>query len=420
MKMLTRILLVAMLLFAACNTGFAAEKPKTNVGMEAAQTLSTITGVAISPLLGVSAVGAYQWFQTPKEQKANLHWYAQPYFWLPALLLVAFVAAKDIFGTAAPTALKKPFDVAEALENKVSGMVAAGTFVPFMVTIFPKAAEQTSAALSQAGFAAISMGDIGNYLMVPFAIAIFLVVWLASHAINILILISPFTTVDAALKSLRVSVLGLVTVTAWVNPWLGALFSALVVLFAWMIAGWAFRLLVLGSVFSWDFFTLRRHRFMPTVNGNWMFAARAVGEMPIRSYGKLLTEPTGKRTFEYRPWLFLPKKSLELPAGEYAVGRGLLYPEIMRVEYDTSSKPTGRSFVGANDTLTEFVEELELKDSRTMFVLPPRYKGHEADIAKACSITDVRDVGIRKGLKSFGRALRSLFGVGQRPLAASA
>jgi hypothetical protein len=151
-----------------------------------------------------------------------------------------------------------------------------------------------------------------------------------------------------------------------------------------------------------------------------MFAARAIAEMPIRSYGKLFTDPTGKRTFEYRPWLLLPKKTLELPAGEYAVGRGLLYPEIMRVEYDTSSKPTGRSFVGANDTLTEFVEEVELKDSKTMFVLPPRYRGHEADIAKACNVTDVRDVGIRKGIQSIGRAMKSLFGIGQKQLPAPA
>lgn len=393
MKTLARILIIAAVLFACGNTSFAAEKAKTNPGLEAAQTLSTITGVAISPLLGVGAVGAYDWFRTPSDRRANLHWYAQPYFWLPALLLVAFVAAKDVLGTAAPTALKKPFDVAEALENKVSGMVAAGTFVPFMVTIFPKAAEQTSAALSQAGFAAITLGDIGNWLMVPFAIAIFLIVWLASHAINILILISPFTTVDAALKSLRMSVLGLVTITAWINPWVGALFSALVVFFAWMISGWAFRLLVLGTAFSWDFFTLRRHRFMPFANGNWMFASRTIGDMPIRSYGKLFCDTSGKRTFDYRPWLVLPKQTLELPPGDYSVGQGLFYPEVMRVDGE---------------------------DTKTVFILPPRYKGHEADLAKACTITDIRDVGLRKGLKSVGRAMKSLFGIGQKELPAPA
>jgi hypothetical protein len=387
MKTLPCLLLILALLLGA-TTSHAAEKAQANIGTEAAKTLSTITGVAISPLLGVGAVGAYDWWTTPEEKRANLHWYAQPYFWIPALLLVALVAAKDIFGTAAPTALKKPFDVAEALENKVSGMVAAGTFIPFMVTIFPKSVDQTSAALSQAGFAAISLGDVGNWLLVPFAIAIFLVVWLASHAINILILISPFTTVDAALKSMRMSVLGLVTVTAWINPWIGALFSALVVLFAWMISGWAFRLLVLGSVFSWDFFTFRRHRFLPVANGNWIFAAREMGEMPIRTYGRLFSDMSGKRTFQFRPWLVMPKQTMELPPGDYAVGEGLFYPEVMRVEGE---------------------------EEKTMFICPPRYKGHEADLAKACTIADIRDVGLRKGIKSIGRALKSLFGLGQQP-----
>ena len=361
----------------------AVEKKSSTPGIEAAKTLSTVTGVAISPLMGVGAVGAHEWYQARQAGKAPEHWYAQVYFWLPALLLVGLVAAKDVLGTAAPTALKKPFDIAETVENKVSGMVAAGTFVPFMVTIFPTATDQTATALQQAGFAAISSGQVANWLMVPFAIALFLIVWLASHAINILILISPFTSVDAALKSLRLSVLGMVTLTAWINPWIGALFSLAVVVVAWLIAGWAFRLMVLGQVYVWDFFTLRRHRFQPAANGNWMFAARAINKTPIRTYGRLITDANGKHTFQYRPWLVLPKCTIELPPGNYAVGRGLFYPELMRVEGD---------------------------GTQTVFILPPRYKGHEAELAKACNTPEVRDVGILKGFKAIGSALRSLFG----------
>lgn len=387
MKKIARLLLVVTILCFIGNSAFAVEKAtekkSSTPGVEAAKTLSTVTGVAISPLLGVGAVGAYEWLHAPHEKRAKLHWYAQPYFFIPALVVVLLVALKDVFGTAAPTALKKPFDVAEAIENKISGMIAAGTFVPFMVTIFPTATDQTTAALHHAGFAAISGAQVANWLMVPFALAVFAVVWLASHAITILILISPFTTVDTALKSLRTSILGLVFVTAWMNPWLGALFSAVIVFLAWLIAGWAFRLMVLGQVYVWDFFTFRRHRFMPAPNGNWMFASRAVDRMPIRTYGKLFSHADGKRTFEYRPWLFLPKRTLELPEGQYAVGRGLIYPEVMRVAGD---------------------------DSKTLFILPPRYKGHEADLAKSLNTPDIRDVGILKGFKAIGSAMRSLFG----------
>jgi hypothetical protein len=394
MKTMLRLGCVGLLWLTLVSAATAAENrssKSTAPGLEAAKTLSTVTGVAISPLLGVSAVGAYQWYQTPSEQRGKLHWYAQPYFWIPALLLVGFITAKDVLGTAAPTALKKPFDVAEAVENKVSGMVAAGTFVPFMVTVFPTAADQTAQALNQAGFAAISGGDILNWLLVPFALAIFFIVWLSSHAINILILISPFTTVDAALKSFRASILGLVTVTAWINPWVGAFFSLVVIVIAWFIAGWAFRLLILGTVYSWDFFTLRRHRFLPSVNLNWMFAARAIGDVPIRTYGQLNTDATGKRTFEYRPWLVLPKRTLELPPGNYAIGRALFFPEVLTVNGE---------------------------DTKSLFSLPPRYKGHEAELARAAGITDIREVGLLKGFKAIGGAFRALFGIEPKASAA--
>ena len=48
-------------------------------GEEIAQTASMITGVAISPLVGVSAVGAWKYFKadTP-EKKAKLPWFANP------------------------------------------------------------------------------------------------------------------------------------------------------------------------------------------------------------------------------------------------------------------------------------------------------------------------------------------------------
>ena len=91
---------------------------KSSPGMDIAHTVTTVTGVAISPLLGVGAVGAYQHFNTPEEQRANLPWYTQPYFFVPALLLVAFVALKDVLGTAAPTALKSETSPAPAPRSR--------------------------------------------------------------------------------------------------------------------------------------------------------------------------------------------------------------------------------------------------------------------------------------------------------------
>src|SRR5262245_38606238 len=62
---------------------------KPTPGVEAAQAISTITGVAISPLLGVGAVGAVKYYRTPEAARGRLPWFAQPWFFVPALVLVA-------------------------------------------------------------------------------------------------------------------------------------------------------------------------------------------------------------------------------------------------------------------------------------------------------------------------------------------
>src|SRR5258708_6020649 len=151
-------------------------------GVEAAQALSTITGVAISPLLGVTAVGTWKYFKTPPVKRAQLPWFAQPYFWGPGLLLVLAVFVKDALGTALPVALKKPFDVLEVFENKLSALVAAGAFVPLIAAVFgPAAGNDSTSFFDGSGLALIDPSPLLNALTIPFAIAIFLIVWLFAH-----------------------------------------------------------------------------------------------------------------------------------------------------------------------------------------------------------------------------------------------
>src|SRR6266496_2085847 len=125
---------------------------------------------------------------------------------MPALLLVAIVGLKDVLGTTAPVALKKPFDIAEAIENKISGLVAAGAFVPLLVTTFHDTGTET-VRLSSMGFATMDFSWLYNLILVPVAVAAFIVVWLVGNAIHVLIVLSPFTTVDTALKGARLALL---------------------------------------------------------------------------------------------------------------------------------------------------------------------------------------------------------------------
>jgi len=342
-------------------------------GVDIAKTLSTVTGVAISPLLGVSVIGCYQWSKasTP-EERAKLPWFASPMFWLPAFLLLVACFVKDSAGIVLPPGLKKPFDVMETIEHKISGLVATGAFVPIMVNIIREA--------NSTGCAAIDFHAIFyDVLMTPIAMAAFFIVFLASNAIQILILISPFGALDAGLKAFRTSVLASVGITAWMNPWMGAAWSLVILFISYFIAGWSFRLSHFGVVFLWDFCTGRKLRFRPDAKENKLFLSRKINKVPARTYGKLSRNEKGELILHYHPWLVLPPRTMILPEGKYETGRGVFYSEILRVEGDSA---------------------------KTMILLPPRYIGHEEEVAKIYNFAGTRDVGLRAAWAWF----KNLFG----------
>ncbi|MCX6928892.1 MAG: hypothetical protein NT154_37630 [Verrucomicrobia bacterium] len=364
----------------------ASSRTAATPGADLARAISEITGVAISPLLGVSAVGVWRYFHAQTaQQRARLPWFAQPWFWIPAFVLVTACFLKDTVGITAPRLLKKPLDVADAIEHKISGLIATGAFVPLVISVFPPGPE--SSLLGSQGFlAAIDLSWLGNAILVPAAMFAFFMVLLASNAINILILLSPFALVDTALKGFRLLVLMTVAGTAFLNPWFGMVWALIIIGVAYLIAGWSFRLSHFGLVFVWEFVTLRRTRFQPGSSANRMFLAREIDKVPARSYGKLLRDERGNLVLKYHPWLVLPERTLVLPEGRYAVAKGLFYSQIMRVE---------------NQGMTEAI------------LLPPRYRGHEEELVSLYGLAGVRDAGLRAAF----RWLKELIGFSPQPAA---
>jgi len=364
----------------------AAEAKKTEPagktpGIELATMASQVTGIAISPLLGVGGVGAYQYFtaHTP-EEKAKLPWFAQITFWLPALLLVGLCACKDTIAAVAPPGWKKPLDIAETLENKVSGLVAAGAVVPSLVAVASKLITTTGgldhapAVVGGLGFIQLGALDLSwllTIVMVPLSVAVFAVVWVVGHAINVLILLSPWGGVDTVLKAMRTGVLSLVAATAYIDPVVGATLSAVIVVLAYFLAGWAFRLMVFGTEFTWDFFTFRAARFKLLADGNKLFTAREISGVPMRTYGRLHQAADGELRFRFRPWLVLPERSIGIPREGLVVGKGVFYSEVLG--FDPAAEK-----------------------NRTLLLLPPRYRGHEELFARTYRISGTCDVGLRK------------------------
>jgi hypothetical protein len=334
------------------------------------EALSEITGVAISPLLGMGAVGARDYFYAKTDaERARLPWFADPLFWIPAFLIVGLCFVKDAAGaTVLPTILKKPMDACETIEHKISGLIATGAFVPIVASIFHAPDVNTGASLSGTGLAVIDLHWLYNGLMVPIAMVAFFVVCLASNAINILILLSPFTTIDTSLKLFRASILGSVVVSAYANPWIGAAWALVIILISYFIAGWSFRLSHFGLAFLWDYFTGRKHRFKLEPVKNKMFLSRKIRKVPARTYGRLSYNEKHELIFEYHPFLVLEKRTLIMPEGKYETGRGIFYSEIVRLDGDSA---------------------------KTVILLPPRYLGHEEEVTKLYAFAGTRDVGLR-------------------------
>jgi hypothetical protein len=216
----------------------------------------------------------------------------------------------------------------------------------------------------------------------------FFFVFLASNAINVLILLSPFAVVDTALKGFRLLVLLTVTATAFASPWLGAACALIIIVIAYLIAGWSFRLSHFGVVFIWDIVTLRSRRFVPDRSANRMLLAREVNRVPARTYGTLRRDEQGRLVLQYRPWLVLPKRTLTLPEGQYFIGKGLFYSQIMRSE--------NRSPVA-------------------VMLLPPRYRSHEEALVAIYGLTGVREAGLRAAF----RWLRETLGLSGRAQASA-
>ena len=398
MKRLAPLFLIVAVLLAIFHPRLAAAAEVTpspdddrSPGAALATTVSTVTGIAISPLLGTGVYGACQWAEAGTEaERARLPWYAHMSFWLPALVVVGLCAAKDSLGTVLPPGFKKPLDMLETVENKVSGLVAAGAVIPLITAEFSRgiaggrAAAAAGHGFAGHGFAMISlgMGDASwllNLLAVPAGLAMFAVVWMAAHAVTVLVLLSPWGAIDAALKALRTALLVLLAATALVNPRVGAALSLLVIVIAYLLAGWAFRLTVFGGVFCWDFLTVRRVRFSPAENDNRVFAGANLPGVPPRMSGRLVLRSGGALEFYYRPWLVLAERSAAVPGdrAQLAVGKGLFFSSI-------GGEATG-----------------------TLFLLPPRYHGHEEVVARAYLLGGgVKAAGLRRAWN----VLKELFG----------
>lgn len=379
----------------------AAEKLRESMllpGVSLAEGVSEITGVAISPLLGVSAMGAWTYYKTEPALRHRLPWYCHPGVWGTGLSLILVCFLKDFLGAAAPALVKKPLDFAELFENKLSALVASVGFVPLVALAMAQIDKlQPQAVVPSAGSplavipvaSVIDFGVHTPWISIPVAIIAFGVVWLSSHAINVLIALSPFGIVDAGLKLAKLGLITLVAGSTAIHPYAGALVSMVLIVIALFLAGWSFRLTLFGTLMGGDFLLNKRASEDDLQGGVKGFLARRVDGVPVRTLVRLKHDAEGLPTIGFHPWLMLPERSITLPPADMVVYKGLLHPTL-------AHRAPGED-TGAQHSL----------------ILLPRYRRLEESIARRYGCQEVMDGTLLRGLKAMRQWLVNMLSAGR-------
>lgn len=349
-------------------------------GVGIAEGISEITGVAVSPLLGVSVIGAWTWWKTDAQLRGKLPWYCQPLVWGIGLGLIGLCLMKDILGAMVPAIAKKPLDWIELFEDKASALVASTAFVPLVAIAMSQVDRIHREAAS--GVAMLPMASIADsamhtpWITVPVAVAAFLVVWLSSHAINVLIAFSPFGLVDTGLKLTKLGILAVVVGSATIHPWLGAAVALVLIAIGAMLAGWSLRLMIFGMLMGRDLILDHRAEASEAKEGAKAFLARRTSGVPARTRGVVVLDELGRPRFEWRTGFLGPKRSLPLEESSLVMCKGIVNPCLAAQRSEGNTRP------------------------RSLLVLLPRYRGVEEALAAHLGCREVIDNALVRGFRA--------------------
>lgn len=360
-------------------------------GVDLADGISQITGAAVSPLLGVSSIGAWRYYHTPEHLRDHLPWFCSPAVWGVGFGILGLCFLKDAFGTVMPPLIKKPFDMAELFENKASALVASTAFAPFVAAQIAQHLSDSSQARASplADIPLASVVPIGSIsvdlrlLLIPLSIVTFLIVWMTSHAINVLIALCPFGFIDAILKLFKTGIMCSIVLAYIISPYLGAAVSLVIIFIAALFAPLAFRFAVFGTMFGSDILFGWRARRAATPAEAHAFISRRMNRAPRWTYGRLNRSADGRVQFTYRPWLVFSCRSVDVPSGLLSVEKGALFPSLLH---------SGES-AGSYARILVFL---------------PRYRRHEGAIASHLQ-ADVRDGSLAKGFKAVRQWFTEIF-----------
>jgi hypothetical protein len=360
-------------------------------GEKISTALATVTTTAISPLVGVCVMGVWQYYHTPRGQRDQLPLIQKPKFWIPIMVLLVLIFIKDTIGGFAPL-IKKPLDAAEVLFVNHAGLV----LIAFPVVLnqvarvmgFQSLRGLFAYLLSGPAVYAATVQTSGVHHVFTVATAVLytvvglvvtFVVWLVGHSFDVLVLISPFPFLDFLLKAIRNTIFAVLAITALISPHVGLLLCLGVIVFSFLIFGWALRTAVFGTVFALGLLRvlLFDAQDKPNLGGSVPAFSTRMRKVPRRTYGWLHTGQDGTLMFGYRRLLVGPEKKLLVgKASSFEVGQGIFFPSV--------------------------IEPIESAGQhRVVFRLLPTHRGAEESVRACLELAQVRDIRFTKGIRSF-------------------
>lgn len=349
-----KALLAALLLLAVSPFNYAAEADIVErlgvteadgrlPGVALAEGVSQLTGVAVSPLLGVSVIGTWKYFTTPEELRDTLPWICHPAFWGIGISILLLCFFKDTIGSVAPSFVKKPLDFLELFEDKFSAIIAGSAFVPFLVQQYAAFAPQSSESIvGTAMMPAPVLAAIDPvWIWTPIALIGFFTVWIVSHAITVLAALSPFRILEVFLRGSRLALLGLVALLYLISPVLAAVLCSILIVICAFLAPKAFRLSVYGTVVGFDLVRslIRKSTFQPEKIRGFLMK-RGSRLIKAGCFGRVSTNTEEELTFQSRWGFFGVDRTLRFPSESTLVlTRGILFPTIRLVD-DSGSETT--------------------------------------------------------------------------------
>ncbi|MCA9053530.1 MAG: hypothetical protein KDA75_06820 [Planctomycetaceae bacterium] len=347
------------------------------------ETLTTTTGVAVSPVMVMGGMGAYKYVTTAPEQRGNLEWYCHPGVWGIALLVAGLSFLKTTCKVALPPAVSLPVDAIERLGNQFATPIAGlATVLPTAVKVGSALAAVPLVQPTIAYAAAVPVEALpATGLLTALSTFAFSVVWMSFNAVDTLVMLCPFGPVELVSKTLKGLVLVVLLGCAAISPFLALGLCVVIILIATKVAAWSFRIMVFGTVLLLDYLLPGVARSRADLGRPHAFVRCPALKIPARTYGRL-SHAGGQLQFVYRSLPTFRVLTVTLPTLERYVIKGMIMPGMG--DLTPTSEPTKVSF-------------------------PPRYRQFESDLAWALGVKTVRESDLLRGWSACKHWFQEMF-----------